>query len=331
MDRGFILKNSDTLDSAASCQQPTATLSKEGVFVTVVGMIVNIVLTIFKVSVGIIGNSTALIADGVHSLSDLLTDFVVIFSIHISERPEDDSHHFGHKKIETLTSFFVGIMLFFAGLMIFYEGASRVYDFITGVSFQTPSMITFIVALISVVLKELLFRYTYREAKKIGSEMIEVNAWEHRSDAFASVGVAAGIGVTILFGEQWAVLDPILAILLAFYILYVASKILYHNANDLMDASLDEEINDEIIAIAIGCDGVLNAHSLKTRKLGNAKSIDVHIMVDENLTVEEANLIQQEIEFKLKREYGDDTYVIVKIEPFIDRKRERELHILSNQ
>lgn len=326
------MKKSETLnDSTKICRQPTATLSKEGVRVTIVGMVVNIVLTIFKVIVGIIGNSAALIADGVHSLSDLLTDFVILFSIRVSEKPEDDSHHFGHKKIETLTSFFVGIMLFFAGLMILYEGAVRVYGFFNGVAFQTPSMITFIVAVISVVLKELLFRYTYREAKKIGSEMIEVNAWEHRSDAFASIGVAAGIGLTILLGEQWAVLDPILAVLLAFYILYIASKILYNNANDLMDASLDEETNCEIVSIVIGCDGVLNAHSLKTRKLGSAKSVDIHIMVDENLTVEEANLIQQEIEFKLKREYGDDTYVIVKIEPFIDRKRERELHILSNQ
>lgn len=303
--------------------------SKEGIRVTVIGMIVNIILTVIKIIAGIVGNSAALIADGVHSLSDLLSDFVVIFSIRISAKPEDDSHNFGHKKIEQLASVVVGLMLLFAGVMILYEGVSTIYDFIEGTPIEKPAMITFYVALISIIGKELLYQYTHRIAKKLDSDMIEVNAWHHRTDAFSSIGVAAGIGIAILLGDKWAVIDPIMAVLLALYILYIAVKIIYRSINDLMEASLSPEINEEIKTIIMGCGGVLNVHSLKTRKLGSSKAIDVHIMVDENLTVKEAGIIQKEVEARLKEKFGPDTYVIIKIEPFLDRKADREKHILN--
>ncbi|MDV0445604.1 Manganese efflux system protein MneP [Methanimicrococcus sp. At1] len=309
--------------------QNSACKSKEGVRVTVIGMIVNIILTIIKIAAGFIGNSAALIADGVHSLSDLLSDFVVIFSIRISAKPEDETHNYGHKKIETLASVIVGLMLLFAGISILYEGAVTIYEFTQGVPIEKPAMIAFYVALISIACKELLYQYTHRVAKKLGSDMIEVNAWHHRTDAFSSVGVAAGIGVAILLGDQWAIIDPIMAVLLALYILYIAFKIIYNSINDLMEASLDPEVNDEIKSVILNCGGVLNVHSLKTRKLGSSKAIDVHIMVDEDLTVKEASVIQKDIEKCLKERFGDDTYVIVKIEPFLDRKAEREKHILD--
>ncbi|MDL2261567.1 cation diffusion facilitator family transporter [Methanimicrococcus sp. OttesenSCG-928-J09] len=303
--------------------------SKEGVRVTIIGMIVNILLTIIKIVIGIVGSSAALIADGIHSLSDLLSDFVVIFSIRISARPEDDSHNYGHKKIENLASSIVGIMLFFAGAMILYDGCETIYGYMNGVPIANPAMITFYVALLSIISKELLYQYTHRVAKKLGSDMIEVNAWHHRTDALSSVGVAVGIGLAILLGDQWAIIDPIMAVILALYIIYIAVKIIYNSVNDLMEASLSPEVNDEIKSVIINCEGVLNAHSLKTRKLGSSKAIDVHIMVDENLTVKEAGAIQKEVERCLKNHFGDDTYVIIKIEPYLDRKAEREKHILE--
>ncbi|MBZ3934863.1 cation diffusion facilitator family transporter [Methanimicrococcus blatticola] len=303
--------------------------SKEGLRVTIIGMAVNILLTIFKVIAGVIGNSAALIADGVHSLSDLLSDFVVIFSIRISAKPEDDSHNFGHKKIESLASVVVGVMLLLAGALILSEAAGTIYDFIEGTPIEKPAMITFYVALLSIIAKELLYQYTHRVAKKLGSDMIEVNAWHHRTDAFSSVGVAAGIGAAILLGDKWAILDPIMAVLLALYILYIALKIIYNSTNDLMDASLSPEINEEIKTIILDCEGVLNMHSLKTRKLGSSKAIDMHIMIDENLTVKEAAEIQKEVENCLKQRFGADTYVIIKVEPFLDRKVDREKHILE--
>ncbi len=303
--------------------------SKEGLRVTIIGMAVNIILTIVKVVAGVVGNSAALIADGVHSLSDLLSDFVVIFSIRISAKPEDDSHNFGHKKIENLASVIVGVMLLFAGVLILYEGAGTIYDFIEGTPVEKPAMVTFYVALLSIIGKELLYQYTHRVAKKLGSDMIEVNAWHHRTDAFSSIGVAAGIGAAILLGDNWAILDPVMAVLLALYILYIAAKIIYNSTNDLMEASLSPEVNEEIKSIILDCGGVLNMHSLKTRKLGSSKAIDMHIMIDENLTVKEAAEIQKDVENCLKQRFGPDTYVIIKVEPFLDRKVDREKHILD--
>jgi cation diffusion facilitator family transporter len=303
--------------------------SKEGLRVTIIGMVINILLTVIKIVTGVIGNSAALIADGAHSLSDLLSDFVVIFSIRISSRPEDDSHNFGHKKIENLASVIVGIMLLVAGALILSESAAAIYDFIQGTPIEKPAMITFYVALLSIFSKELLYQYTHRVAKRLDSDMIEVNAWHHRTDAFSSVGVAAGIGAAILLGDRWTILDPIMAVLLALYILYIAAKIIYSSTNDLMEASLSPEVNNEIKSIIMNCSGVLNMHSLKTRKLGSSKAIDMHIMIDGNLTVKEADEIQKEIESSLKRRFGPDTYVIIKVEPFLDRIVDREKHILD--
>ena len=308
------------------------TMSEEGARVTIVGMIINVFLTAIKIVFGIFGHSSALIADGLHSLSDLMSDIVVIFSIKISSRPTDESHNFGHGKIETLASLVVGIMLLAAGGMIFYEGITKISDYFSGASLGTPAAITFYIALLSIIVKEILYQYTHRVAKKLDSELLEVNAWHHRSDAFSSVGVAAGIGVAVLFGDKWvhaALIDPIIAILLAAYILYIAAKILYSSLNDLMEASLPPEINHEIFEIISNSSNVLNTHSLKTRKLGSAKAIDVHIMVEKSLSVEEAYSIQKEIEIKLKECFGVDTYVIIKIEPYFDDKIEREKHILE--
>ena len=306
-----------------------ASMSKEGVRVTVIGIILNIILTIVQLVAGVLGNSAALIADSVHTLSDMLTDFVVMFSIRISAKPEDESHNFGHKKIETLASVIVGIALFFAGLMILYTGAVKIFDYIQGTPLEKPALATFYVALITVIAKELLYRYTHHVAKKLNNDMIEVNAWHHRSDAFSSVGVAGGIGVAILLGDRWILIDPIVAACLAFYLIYIAVKIIYNSLNELMEASLKPEINDEIRMIVVGCSDVLNLHSLKTRKLGSSKAMDMHIMVDENLTVKEAADIQKDVEKRLKDRFGFDTYVIIKVEPFVDCKRDREKHILE--
>ena len=314
--------------SSGSAESP-ASMSKEGARVTIVGMILNIFLTALKIIFGIFGHSAALIADGLHSLSDLLSDIVVIFSIKISSRPEDDSHNYGHGKIETLASAVVGLMLLAAGGLILYEGVTKIYDYLLGIPIVTPAAITFYVALLSIIVKELLYQYTHRVAKKLQSDLIEVNAWHHRSDAFSSIGVAAGIGVAVLFGEKWAILDPIVAVILAAYILYIALKILYNSLNDLMEASLPPEVNNEIIQIISECNNVLNIHSLKTRKLGSSKAIDVHIMIEPNFTVKESYSIQKHIEKRLKGRFGAETYVIIKVEPFLDNKIDRERHILE--
>lgn len=318
----------NTGDSQAAFMSPERK-TKESFIVTFIGMIINIVLTSVKIVVGFLGNSAALIADGIHSLSDLLSDFFVMFSIHISAKPEDDSHNFGHKRIEQLASFIVGLMLLFAGGWILYSGAMTIYSFLGGTPIETPAMIAFYVALASIIIKELLYQYTYYVAKKLDSDMLKANAWHHRSDGLSSIGVAAGIGAAILLGGQWAIIDPIMAILLALYILYIAVKIIYSSTNDLMDASLGPEIHEEIQVSVMECGGVLNIHSIRTRKLGSSKAIDAHIMVDSDLTVNEAHVIQKSVEKCLKDRFGPDTYVIIKIEPFLDCHEEREKHIME--
>ena len=320
----------ETVDSKSSgAAESSASMSKEGARVTIIGMIVNIFLTALKILFGIFGHSAALIADGLHSLSDLLSDIVVIFSIKISARPEDDSHNYGHGKIETLASSVIGIMLFAAGGLILYEGAVKIYAYFMGIPIEPPASITFYVALLSIIAKEVLYQYTHRVAKKLKSDLIEVNAWHHRSDAFSSVGVAAGIGAAILLGPSWVILDPIMAVILSCYILYIAAKILYGSLNDLMEASLPSEVNHEIVHIILKCNNVLNIHSLKTRKLGSAKAIDVHIMIDPDFTVKESYSIQKHIKKRLKERFGTETYVIIKVEPFLDSKIDREKHILE--
>ena len=321
------IKTADSKSSGAV--ESPASMSKEGTRITIIGMVVNIFLTALKIIFGIFGHSAALIADGLHSMSDLLSDIVVIFSIKISSRPEDDSHNYGHGKIETLASSVIGIMLFAAGGLILYEGAVKIYAYTMGIPIEPPAAITFYVALLSIIAKEVLYQYTHRVAKKLQSDLIEVNAWHHRSDAFSSVGVAAGIGAAILLGPSWVILDPIMAVILAGYILYIAAKILYASLNDLMEASLPSEVNSEIVHIILKCNNVLNIHSLKTRKLGSAKAIDVHIMIDPDFTVKESYSIQKHIEKLLKERFGAETYVIIKVEPFLDSKIDREKHILE--
>ena len=218
-EKTFYFERQKMLVSKISKASPS--LAKEGMRITVIGLIINVVLTTVKIVVGIFGRSTALIADGIHSLSDLLSDFVVVFSIRFSARPQDASHHYGHGKIETLASAVVGGMLIFAGFYICYDGGIEIYRFVQGVAVAKPMAITFFVALVSIGIKELLYRATHRVAKTLDSDMLEANAWHHRSDGLTSIGVAAGIGATLLLGEQRAVLDPIIAVLLSLYIVYV--------------------------------------------------------------------------------------------------------------
>ncbi|MCL2142142.1 MAG: cation diffusion facilitator family transporter [Methanimicrococcus sp.] len=306
-------------------------LSKEGMRVTIIGMVTNIILTIIKIIVGFFGHSAALIADGIHSLSDLLSDFVVIFSIRLSALPQDESHNYGHGKIETLASAVVGIMLVVAGAYICYGGGIEIYHFIQNVPIEKPMTITFLAALFSIIVKELLYQYTHRIAKKLDSDMIEANAWHHRTDAFSSIGVAVGIGAAILLGDKWAVLDPIMAVILSLYIVYIGLKILYKSINDLMEASLSPEINAEIESIIISCDNVLNCHSLKTRKIGSHKAIEAHIMVDGDMKIKDAAGIQKNVENCLKSKYGRSTHVIIKVEPFLPNKVVREKHIIEER
>ena len=184
-----------------------ATREKDIYRVTVVGSVVNFLLLVFKFFAGIVGHSAAMLADAVHSLSDFITDIIVIVFVRISAKPEDEGHDYGHGKYETLATAIIGIFLLFVGFGIFWNGASSIYRFLQGGSLQEPGILALVAALVSIVFKEVLYQYTVFKGRKLNSQAVVANAWHHRSDAFSSIGTAAGIGGAILLGDHWRVLS----------------------------------------------------------------------------------------------------------------------------
>ena len=176
--------------------------------VTLAGSVVNIVLTLCKFAAGILGRSAAMVADAVHSLSDLATDVIVLVFVRISGKPEDKGHDYGHGKYETFATLLIGVALLVVGIGILWSGGERIYAFFRGETLGEPGWIALAAALVSIVSKEVLFQYTRKVGRKYDSPSVIANAWHHRSDAFSSIGTAAGIGGAILLGEDWRVLDP---------------------------------------------------------------------------------------------------------------------------
>ncbi len=302
---------------ASDCMYTGKERSKTAVKVTVNGMIANIVLTIFKFAAGSLGNSAAMIADAVHSLSDFITDIVVIVGLKVAGKPADYNHQYGHGKIETLCAAFVGIVLFIIGLEILLSGLEKIFIVANGGSLEQPGIIAFIAAVFSILTKELLYRYTLNYARKMRSDAMEANAWHHRSDAFSSVGTMLGIGGAIALGGKWVVLDPIAAVILSVFIFKVALKITYKNVNELTEAALEKDVIDDIQHIIVSTEGVKDFHELKTRKVGNTIATDVHIQVDRELSLIEAHDICTEIENRLREKYGQETILYIHCEPDI--------------
>jgi cation diffusion facilitator family transporter len=290
--------------------------SGTAVKVTTNGMIVNIILTLFKFIAGILGNSAAMIADAIHSFSDFITDIVVIVGIKVAGKPADNNHHYGHGKIETLCAAFVGIVLFIIGVEIFLGGLSKILLVINGGKLEQPGMIALIAAVFSILTKEWLYRYTLNYANNLKSDAMVANAWHHRSDAFSSVGTMLGIGGAIVLGGKWAVLDPIAAVILSFFIFKVAFDITYKNTNELTEAAPAKDVIEDIQYIIASTDGVKDFHKLKTRRVGNNIATDVHIQVDMNLTLVEAHDICTEVENRFREKYGKDSILYIHCEPY---------------
>jgi cation diffusion facilitator family transporter len=291
--------------------------SKTAVKVTVNGMILNIFLTVFKFIAGILGNSAAMIADAVHSLSDFITDIVVIFGLKAAGKPADQNHHYGHGKIETICAAFVGIVLFIIGIEIFVSGLGKIILVINGGNLEQPRIIAFVAAVVSIITKEWLYRYTLNAAKSIKSDAMIANAWHHRSDAFSSVGTTIGIGGAIALGGKWSVLDPLAAVILSVFIFKVAFDISYKSLNELTEAAPEKDIVEDISHIIVSTEGVKDFHKLKARKVGNNIATDVHIQVDRTLSLIEAHDICTEVENRLRAKYGMESILYIHCEPDI--------------
>lgn len=270
---------------------------KEIMRVTLLGSFANFVLLVFKFVAGMWGHSSAMIADAVHSLSDFVTDIIVLLFVNISSKPKDESHDYGHGKYETLATSIVGIVLLCVGFGLFWEGANKIYDFyFKGIPLESPGMIALVAALISIVIKELLYHITVWVGRKQNSQVVIANAWHHRSDAFSSIGTALGIGGAILLGDNWRVLDPLAAVIVSLFIVKVALQLV-------------------IPAIISEVPEVKSPHNLRTRRIGNNFAIEAHIRVDGQITVTRAHDLTKEIEQNLRDKFGQATHIALHVEP----------------
>ena len=292
--------------------------------ITIMGFVGNALLTVFKLIAGFIGNSSAMLADGVHSFSDFVTDIIVVVSFELSGKPEDENHNYGHGKYETIAAVVISIALVYAGILILKAGLLKVITVARGGSIDSPRMIALYAALVSIGVKETLYRITIKAGKAIKSHAVVANAWHHRSDALSSVGTFFGIGGAILLGNEWVILDPIASVVVSIFILKVALDIFMPTINELVEGSLSEEEVGKIRQIIKEEKDVLSYHRLKTRKVGERVVIEFHILVDKRLTIVEAHDISKNLEYKLKKEYGEGTHISIHIEPFIEDELNEE-------
>lgn len=297
-------------------KNPEDVAREKGIYkVTIVGSLVNFLLVVFKFFAGIMGHSAAMLADAVHSLSDFVTDIIVIAFVRISSKPEDEGHDYGHGKYETLATAIIGIILLFVGFGIFWNGATSIYDFLNGASLPEPGMLALIAALISIVLKEILYQYTIYEGKKLNSQAVLANAWHHRSDALSSIGTAIGIGGAILLGSHWRVLDPVAAVIVSFFIMKVAVQLLIPCVEELLEKSLPAEVEEKIQETILSFPGVSSPHHLRTRRIGNYYAIEVHVRMNGKIPLEEAHRTATAIENKLRELFGKGTHIGIHVEP----------------
>jgi len=294
----------------------TDKIRERGIYkVTLIGSVVNIVLVGFKFFAGVIGNSSAMIADAVHSLSDLITDMIIIVFVRISNKPKDKNHAYGHGKFETFATLLIGIILLGIGLGIAWNGVSTIISVINGAKLEKPGMIALYGAVATIVFKEILYRYTIIQSRKLKSDVLIANAWHHRSDGLTSIATTIGIGGAIFLGSKWTILDPLAAMFVSIFIVIMAYKLMKPCIDELMEKSLPDDIEKEIMTIVESFEGVSDLHNLRTRKIGNKFAIEFHIRMDGKITLAEAHDKITEIEHCLIKRYGQGTHVIIHNEP----------------
>lgn len=283
--------------------------------VTLLGSVINVVLVIIKFVFGVMGASAAMIADAVHSLSDLVTDVIVVVFVKLSNKPKDDDHDYGHGKYETLATSLVGIALLFVGIMIFYEGVERIFSAVNGAELDKPGLVALLAAAVSVALKEWTYRFTARVGKQVGSQAVIANAWHHRSDAFSSIGTFFGIGGAIFLGNKWAVLDPIAAVVVSLFIIKTACSLIKQASDELLEKSLPKETESEILSIVTVEDGVSGIHNLRTRRIGNEVAMEMHLRMPGETSLYDAHCHTAAIEKRIRERFGQGTLINIHVEP----------------
>ena len=283
--------------------------------VTLLGSIVNVFLLLIKLAAGLLGHSSAMVADAIHSLSDFLTDTVVILFVHWSGKPADQDHDYGHGKYETIATSLIGMALLIVAIGLGWNSMQTMWQWFTGYTLPLPKTIALWTALISIVLKEWIFRITRRVARLTDSQALEANAWHHRSDALSSIAALAGIGGAILLGGQWAVLDAVAALAVSIYIAVMAIRLIRQSYGELLEESLPAETERHIREIVYGDNHVNDVHNLYTRRIGSSIAIEMHLRLPGSMSLKEAHDHVSAIEDRLIETYGDNTHIMIHIEP----------------
>ena len=256
-----------------------------------------------------------MIADAVHSLSDFATDIVVLAFVRVSGKPRDDDHDYGHGKYETLATAIIGIVLLLVGVGIFYNGCLSIVHFLQGEPLKRPDRLALIAALISIVVKEALYRYTVAEGRKLDSQAVMANAWHHRSDALSSLGTLVGIACAYFLGQKWRIADPIAALVVAVFIFKVAFDLVRTGLNELLERSLPADVEEEILRIVTADPEVCQPHNLRTRRIGAAIAVEVHVRMDGAMTVARSHALTVDIERRLRARFGEGTMIAIHVEP----------------
>lgn len=283
--------------------------------VTLLGSVVNMLLLIAKFAAGILGHSAAMIADAVHSLSDFVTDVIVLVFVRLSNKPADDDHAYGHGKYETIATSIIGIALLAVACMLGWEGLTKIYAFCCGEQLQSPGQIALAAAIISILSKEWVYRITRKVAYEVESSALEANAWHHRSDALSSIGTAIGIGGAVLLGNKWAVLDPIAAVVVSVFIIKTAYMLIRKSSGELLEERLPSDTENLIRDIVYRTREVKDIHHLYTRRIGSTIAIEMHLRLPGDMPLAEAHRRASEIERNLRSEFGAGTHIMLHLEP----------------
>lgn len=276
--------------------------------ISVVTIIANIILSVIKVFIGFVGRSNAIIADGIHSLSDVFSTVVALIGIRLANKADDENHPYGHERIEPVMGKVLANILLLTAVFMGYSGIKSI---IQG-DYTTPGKITIYAAIFSIVVKEWMYRYTAKAAKKIESSALLADAWHHRTDALSSVGSLIGVTGAIL---GYAILDSVAAVVISIFVAKVAIDIYLQSVKELIDSAADEETVEEIKKIILGTQGVIRIDKLKTRIHANKLYVDVDISVNKNLSLSDAHDIAENVHDKIESDIKKVKHCMVHVNP----------------
>lgn len=283
--------------------------------VTFIGFAVNLLLAGIKLAAGILGRSGAMVADAVHSFSDMATDVVVIAFAKISAKPKDEGHDYGHGKYETLATIIISLALAAVGTGILVNSIGAIRVVVDGGLLPRPGTVALLAAAVSIVVKEILYRYTVREGRRVSSPSMIANAWHHRSDALSSLGTLAGIGCAYFLGDKWRIADPIAALVVAVFIFKIAFDLIRTGLDELLERSLPEDVEEEILRVVAANPEVREPHNLRTRRIGASIAVEVHVRVDGAMSVCRSHELTEDIERRLRARFGGGTMIAIHVEP----------------